>query len=65
MAPDRKRSHHSFVLTGFSHRERSELSLKIATLGGVYNETKVGGPRRYSNCLYIFALNKLFVTVLN
>ena len=42
MAPDRRRSRHRFVLTGFSHKERSELSLKIATLGGVYNETKVG-----------------------
>jgi len=42
MAPDRRRSHHGFVLTGFSRKERSELSLKIETLGGIYNESKVG-----------------------
>ena len=31
-----------FLLSGFSNKDKSELSLKITNLGGVYHDTEVG-----------------------
>ena len=33
-----------FLLSGFSNSDKSELSLKITNLGGIYHDSEVGYP---------------------
>ena len=62
-----------FLLSGFSNKDKSELSLKITNLGGVYHDTEVGYlipsiqelklVYTYCQCLFLLVAPLIFLTL--